>query len=151
MRLIPDDSAAASRRALSMDNALIPLINIVFLMLIFFMLAGSITAPDALPVEPPLSRQGKSVEDDPIALLLGRDGRIALNGQVVSPDALDARLTELLAARPTAGAASTAASRPALQLKADAAVDVGALRELMSRLRALGVARVQLTAQQRLH
>ncbi|MCF7992812.1 MAG: biopolymer transporter ExbD [Thiohalocapsa sp.] len=151
MRLIPDDSAAASRRALSMDNALIPLINIVFLMLIFFMLAGSITAPDALPVEPPLSRQGKSVEDDPIALLLGRDGRIALNGQVVSPDALDARLTELLAARQTAGAASTATSGPALQVKADAAVDVGALRELMSRLRALGVARVQLTAQQRLH
>lgn len=41
-----------SAPAASNDDHLIPLINVVFLMLIFFMLAGQIRASDGLPFFP---------------------------------------------------------------------------------------------------
>jgi biopolymer transport protein ExbD len=54
----------------------VPLINVVFLMLIFFMLAGSITRDDAHRVSVPLSM----LEDEAIrstgAIIIAKDGRI---------------------------------------------------------------------------
>jgi len=68
MRLKP------SRRREPPENT-IPLINVVFLMLIFFLFAGSLARDDARKVEPPLN----ILEDETIrstgALVVDRDGR----------------------------------------------------------------------------
>ena len=54
----------------------IPLINVVFLMLIFFLFAGSVARDDARQVEPPLN----ILEDETIrstgALIVDQDGRL---------------------------------------------------------------------------
>ncbi|WP_462321572.1 ExbD/TolR family protein [Halochromatium sp.] len=129
------------------DDALIPLINVVFLMLIFFMIAGQITPPEVLLVEPPSSQQGRATRPERILLLMDAEGRVALDGERVPP----AQLSQRLAARMTSMDAAQDggdASRIGITLKADAAVTQGQLRQLLEQLRALGVERLQLLAQQ---
>lgn len=128
------------------DDHLIPLINVVFLMLIFFMVAGSIVAPTPFPVTPPTATAAPKGDAAGPALVLAADGRLALDGIVIAPDQLAVRL----AASPTAGNAAVdgpspvAAAAPTLVLKADAGVPMALLRETLARLRAAGVERVSL-------
>lgn len=131
----------------STDDALIPLINIVFLLLIFFMIVGQISPPEALLVEPPSSQQGRLTEPDRILLLVDAEGRVALDGELVAP----MQLKEQLAARMASTRAAQGdgdASGIGITLKADASVTQGQLRQLLEQLRALGVERLQLLTQQ---
>ncbi|MEA3639390.1 MAG: biopolymer transporter ExbD [Lamprobacter sp.] len=134
----------------SNDDALIPLINVVFLMLIFFMIAGQISPPEALLVDPPRSRQGQRTESEPILLLADAQGHIALDGELIVPAQLNgrlaARLASLRAAQEDADASGLGNSL-GITLKADAAITHGQLRQLLEQLRALGVERLQLLSQ----
>ena len=156
------------------ESSLIPLINIVFLLLIFFMIVGTITPPDAFPVDPPTSQQSRLEESGALQLLIDAEGRIALDGEVLAPDQLEERLRERLAeqraaqrgapsppgaqaaidsapeAVATADAGAADAIEPVLQLslKADGAVAMSQLRPLLAQLRALGVERVRLLTRQ---
>lgn len=131
----------------SNEDALIPLINVVFLMLIFFMIAGQISPPEALLVEPPSSRQGQLTEPEHILLLMDAQGRVALDDDLIEPTQLKkrlaARLASIRAAQDNADAGGLGVT-----LKADAAVTQGQLRQLLEQLRALGVERLQLLSQQ---
>ncbi|MBK1618951.1 hypothetical protein CKO42_11015 [Lamprobacter modestohalophilus] len=137
----------APRQRANTDDALIPLINVVFLMLIFFMIAGQISPPEALLVEPPSSQQGRLSEPERILLLMDAQGRIALDGELVAPTQLNDRLAARLASMQGAQDDGDA-NRLGITLKADAAVTQGQLRQLLEQLRALGVERLQLLAQQ---
>lgn len=145
----PTAESAAEQRAMRFtkprakapaEDALIPLINVVFLMLIFFMIVGQITPPDALRIEPPSSRQGQLAEPEPVIVSMDATGRVALDGEIVPAAELAERLAAALAAQGKAA--------PAVTLKADAAVTQAQLRVLLDRLRALGVERVQLLSRQ---
>jgi biopolymer transport protein ExbD len=127
------------------EVALIPLINVVFLLLIFFMIVGTIAPTDALPIDPPVSRQGQATEPDPVQLLIDADGRIALNGEVIPADQLTSALAESLK---SADIPDTPETPLNLTLKADGALVMAELRALLTQLRALGVERVRLLARQ---
>ncbi len=73
---------------------LVPLINIIFLLLIFFMFAGSIEPPDPFVVELPSTTHAEPPEPlyETIILHIGADGQLALNGRPVTQEALSARL-----------------------------------------------------------
>ena len=159
------------------ELSLIPLINIVFLLLVFFMVVGTITAPDAFPVDPPVSQQSRLEEADALQLLIDAEGRIALDGEVLEPGQIEERLRERLAeqravqrgAPPSFGvqaasdsvddavatsdanaanATNASAPIPHISLKADSAVAMSQLRPLLAQLRALGVERVRLLTRQ---
>jgi biopolymer transport protein ExbD len=142
-----------------LEDTLIPLINVVFLMLIFFMLAGQVRAPDALRIEPPRSDQGQSDSTDAILVLLDASGRVALDGEVLADEVLAERISQRLAAwratRQQAGGSSApdtvstdaASTAPTVTLKADAQVRHRQLRQLLDQLRAAGVEQVQLLSQ----
>jgi biopolymer transport protein ExbD len=124
------------------EVALIPLINVVFLLLIFFMIVGTIAPTDALPIDPPVSREGQATEPDPVQLLIDADGRIALNGELIPADQLTTALAESI--KP----AEIPETPLNLTLKADGALVMAELRALLTQLRALGVERVRLLARQ---
>jgi biopolymer transport protein ExbD len=132
---------------LDLDDALIPLINVVFLMLIFFMIVGQVSAPDALRVDPPTSGQGTPSLHDELLVLISSDGQIAIDGQAVTGPALDRRLARRIeqwqAQHPADG---TTTALPAVTLKADAALSHADLRQVLDRLRAAGIERVRLLA-----
>jgi len=129
------------------DDALIPLINVVFLMLIFFMIAGQIRPPEALNIDLPTSRQGQLAEPERILLLMDRQARIALDGEILPAPLLSERLAVRLAAASAMDDGRTD-PRVGITLKADAAVTQGQLRALLDELHSLGVERLRLLSQQ---
>ncbi|MBK5930441.1 ExbD/TolR family protein [Halochromatium salexigens] len=132
----------------SSDDALIPLINVVFLMLIFFMIAGQIRPPEALSIDPPNSRQGRLIAPERILLLMDGQGRVALDGKVVPASLLGERLAAKLATVRETSDQDGAKTDIGITLKADAAVTQGQLRALLDQLRALGVERLRVLSQQ---
>ncbi|MGR3637119.1 MAG: ExbD/TolR family protein [Shimia sp.] len=67
-------------------DSTIPLINVVFLMLVFFLIAGTV----APPLDPDLNLvQTSDLEgrEPPDALVLHADGSLSFRGQVTAPDA----------------------------------------------------------------
>lgn len=111
----------------------IPLINIVFLLLIFFMLAGSLAATDPFDVEPPETRDGLEAEQpEEGVVLLAADGRLALDGEELDEAALALRLREWNDADRTSP----------VKLKADADVPAERLLDLMDLFRDAGLERL---------
>ena len=60
------------------DDRILPLINVVFLLLIFFMVVGSLSATDPFQISPPTSVNGDAGDPKDVVLLIGADGRPAL-------------------------------------------------------------------------
>ncbi len=117
------------------EDYILPLVNIVFLLLIFFLLAGTFKAPDPLEIEPPQSRSEKQAETQgPLTVLLDAQGRLAIDGERLEGEALQQRLAERLAAE----------EGGVVRLKADAAVDAGRILEVMERLRSAGAQEITL-------
>jgi len=102
---------------------LTPMIDIVFLLIIFFMLTGRLASNDPFPVAAPEAESAGRAEAGPVTLWLAADGRLAYDGAPIEEQAL----LERLKARAGRGEIE-------LRLKADAGADtrqlVGLLREL---------------------
>ena len=62
---------------------LLPIINLVFLLLIFFLVAGTIEKIDVLPIDLPLAGNGKVLEESPFVILLGLHDEVLVNDEFV--------------------------------------------------------------------
>ncbi|MFZ5536154.1 MAG: ExbD/TolR family protein [Pseudomonadota bacterium] len=73
---------------------LTPLIDVVFLLLLFFMLTTTFVEATRLKVDLPEAGQGAAAEhkDEPWVIEIDAAGHYALNGEVVEADQLAARL-----------------------------------------------------------
>jgi biopolymer transport protein ExbD len=120
------------------DSAqMLPLINIVFLLLVFFLLAGSLRQPEAFHVEPPVVSGGEPGERE-TALLIGDDGALAWGA---APLAVD-ELAELARRwRDDHGDA-------ALPVRASARAEAAQVLAVLEQLRAAGVDSAQLVVRQ---
>lgn len=131
------DPGAGSRSNSSDDN-MIPLINVVFLMLIFFMIAGQISKTDALETVPPESVNDRKLSDgESIDLLVSADGRVFIGDQSVARD----ELTEVLSQRVER---VEDVNRLTVRIKADADLPVTELKPLLSRIREAGLVKASL-------
>ena len=79
----------------SVQISLIPLINVVFLLLIFFMVAGSIEGVDIFEVTLPEAENGSMRPQVPSTVYLSSDGKIAVNNDIVVPEDLETILSTL--------------------------------------------------------
>jgi biopolymer transport protein ExbD len=118
-------------------ESVIPLINVVFLLLIFFLLAGSLEAPDLWPVEPPAAAEALPAAREQALLLLTADGRVAFREQPVAGD----ELARAVAAYLRDG------GDPVVQVKADGRARAGELLTVLEALREAGVAELDLLAE----
>ncbi|EDP63305.1 Biopolymer transport protein ExbD/TolR [alpha proteobacterium BAL199] len=121
-------------RTANEDDRILPLINVVFLLLIFFMVVGSLSATDPFTIEPPQSRNGDPRDLKGIVLLIGTDGQLALDGRVLEASALKSAMTERLVDAPA----------QEVHLKADGAAAATEVVGIMEILRDAGVERVRL-------
>ncbi|MFP4080840.1 MAG: ExbD/TolR family protein [Ectothiorhodospira sp.] len=124
------------------ESHLIPLINIVFLLLIFFLLAGAITRPDPFAVESPASAQADAPSGEALQVLLDREGRLALDGAVLEIQALKARLARAVEAAAEEGKGVT------VHLRADRGVPSARLLDLTRQLQETGVERIFLVTRE---
>jgi biopolymer transport protein ExbD len=112
---------------------LIPLINVVFLLLIFFMLAGRLAPTESIALDPPRSDSRQGARATPPVILIDRAGQLRLNGEPLDDTTLAERVAGLLADGP-----------PHVQIKADAALDALRLVELLEQLRGAGAEEIDL-------
>ena len=89
-----DDLIITTRKPSNEDN-MIPLINIVFLLLIFYMVAGQIKTFQAEGIELPLSSQSISTERTAIQLQINNKNQIYFNEDIVTLGQFDAKLAAL--------------------------------------------------------
>lgn len=126
-------------RARRSEEPVLPLVNIVFLLLIFFMLAGSLAAQDPVPAEPPRSSVEAQLSDRDLVIVLGADGALAVDGAAAARAELSPALEAALRDRPDR----------AVWLKADANADSLDVIVLLEALQDTGLERVQLVTRMR--
>lgn len=117
------------------DESILPLINVVFLLLIFFMVLGSITQADPFPIEPPVS-DATADAGEGATVYLAADGTLWVNGRTVALDRLG---DALRGARPST----------LVRIKADGRVDAVRLVAVMEGLKGAGIDTVRLLTAQR--
>ena len=110
-------------------ESVVPMINVVFLLLIFFLMTSSLTPHEPIEVAPPRA-SGEAAERRDAVLYVGADGTLAFD---------DARGEAALAAF-AAVAGDTA------QLRADGAAEAATVARVLKQLAAAGVPRVELVA-----
>ncbi|WP_339949943.1 biopolymer transporter ExbD [uncultured Albimonas sp.] len=108
-----------------------PMINVVFLLLIFFLMTATIAPPAPFEVELPAAEAEPGAAETPRTLHLAADGRMAFG---------DARGEAALHAAAEAG---RDAQTP-LALRADGAIEAAALARVLTRLGERGVARADI-------
>lgn len=118
-------SSAASRS----DNSLIPLINIIFLLLIFYMIAGQISYSDGATIDVPVSVSDKQLSPPELQLSITPDGVITVNGSPLDPSDMNSSLAAALGPYPDR----------AVTIKADKDVRAGQLEKLLTALKHNGV------------
>ena len=112
------------------DDQALPLINIAFLLLVFFLLAGTLLPPSPFAITELELLNGTASPDESERLLMAPDGRMAYRGQALRREDIEASLFADL-------------DGP-LRVQVDAATEAQQVVNLLRRLAAAGVERVEL-------
>ncbi|WP_420561889.1 ExbD/TolR family protein [Tepidicaulis sp.] len=119
-------------------ESVVPLINVVFLLLIFFLLTGTLKKTDTVDVELPTGQVDDKKQEEELILYVEADGFVhfqdlTMDAQM-APYMLRNRFSKLAV--------------QAVTVKADQAADAHDLIQLMEGLRNIGVKEVMLITQQ---
>ncbi len=126
----------ASERQPDQNDRLIPMINIVFLLLTFFMIAGTFHAAELLDIEPPEApASGADLPDEGPVVLVARDGAMAMKDKRLSMDDVIASLRKEIGGKPAE-----------VRVKADRAARVKVVLPLLKKMADAGIIHVQLVA-----
>ncbi len=118
---------------------LIPLINVIFLLIIYFLIVGRLQSPEDRDVNLPLAATGAPSNAESVSLLLLKDGNIKLGGEVVTRDALPMALKILLTRNP----------QQIIVVKADASLSANYLVSALNVIKQEGGQQVQLLVQEK--
>jgi biopolymer transport protein ExbD len=105
-----------------------PLIDIVFLLLVFFMLTSTFMVPEAIELELPESSSAQVSDVTPIVVALNQNGELTLNGERIELGQLRAAIEPLI---------KQSADAP-ITVKSDASTQVQQLLKVMDEIRAAG-------------
>ena len=110
---------------------LVPLINIVFLLLIFFMLTGTLKRSDIFDISPPESSTGADAEAPELVLLISKSNKLALNNQNIEFSELNTKLLDIVQEYPL----------QEVLIKADGKATSGTLSKVINVIREAGIKR----------
>jgi len=87
--------AAPEERALFGDAGILPLVNVAFLLLVFFLAAATLPSPQQATIEPPEAASGEAHDPARPELAIDAEGAMWLAGEPVEEAGLDAALAAL--------------------------------------------------------
>ncbi|MDJ0956289.1 MAG: biopolymer transporter ExbD [Arenicellales bacterium] len=119
------------------EVTMVPMVNVVFLLLIFFMLVGRIAPNDSLDISLPVSSSEQAQSDELTQIVIAADGRMVLNGDELDMPALIGVVTDMV----------TEESTTRFELKADANLEANRLILVMEVLRQAGVQELALVTE----
>ena len=65
---------------------LLPLVNVVFLLLIFFMVAGAFSTPNPFKFEPTIAENETVTEATTLTLVMSGEGELALDNEIITSE-----------------------------------------------------------------
>ncbi|WP_416886280.1 ExbD/TolR family protein [Marinospirillum sp.] len=116
---------------------LTPMLDVVFILLIFFIVTTSFVRESGIEVDPPQASTAEVQAQASILIAISPEGEIWLDREPVTLAALGPRVVRLQAESP----------QSSVVIQADRASRSGRLVEVMDRLRQAGVDRIALAAQ----
>ena len=119
------------------EPSLIPMINIIFLLLIFFMIAGNVEKFEIIPLAPPIAKSGKLLEEGKIVVLMGRYDELIINDEMVDMASFVDTLAGVLKDNP----------EKVITLKADADIPATNMIAIMDKIKEAGGKNVSLIVQ----
>ncbi|MFW2372877.1 MAG: ExbD/TolR family protein [Gammaproteobacteria bacterium] len=122
------------RRPDQTEERILPLINVVFLLLIFFMITGNLSATDVISVTPPSSISAKNTTPEELILLVDAKGQLALNGDILLQEAMLTKVSIGLRKHPNTQ----------LFIKTDSHLAANRLVKITQALNDVGVEKIQL-------
>ncbi|MFA7617794.1 MAG: biopolymer transporter ExbD [Thiohalomonadaceae bacterium] len=126
------------RRRVGKAFDLTPIIDMVFLLLIFFMLTSHFVREEVLPIDLPEASSGSEVVEDRLELVVSREGHILLHEHIVEKETLQNVLREELAQRTDKN----------VQLRGDREVPLSELVTVLDAARAAGASGVDILTEQ---
>ena len=109
-----------------------PMLDIVFIMLIFFIVTTSFVREAGLEVHRPQASQAKAQKSSSIMLAIGAQGQIFLDRKQIDVERVQATIARLLAEQPDAS----------LVVQADERVPHGKVVRVMDEAKAAGIANI---------
>ena len=130
-----------SRRTLrgQAEIQMTPLIDMVFILLIFFVVTTSFTAETGIGIERPRAGSAESLPRESVAIAVGADGRIVLDGQEVGLFSVRPHLQRRLRNRTDLSAV----------IVADRTVAIDRIVRVMDEIRAAGISSIALATEKR--
>jgi biopolymer transport protein ExbD len=130
------NSAFPQRRRRGLSPDLTPLIDVVFQLLVFFLLTTTFTLT-AIPLDLPVARTGAvDAGDAPLILSITKDERVFIGESLIPDERLMALLRERLALN----------ADLTVQIRGDVEASYGRLVEVLDACRAAGIQQVALEA-----
>lgn len=123
-----------SSRPKSDEERVLPLINVVFLLLIFIMLAGRLAISNPFRIDPPRSVSDAVAPQREMTVSIGANGRLALNGEIIE----QAQVKEVVARDVSRG------DTLRVLVRADGQAEAVRVVAVMERLREAGIESVKL-------
>lgn len=117
---------------------MIPLINVVFLMLIFFLLTGELSPTDPVEVTPPVGEIDASDPFDELIIFVDVEGLVYIRERILGPDIVSSYVAQIFAEE----------GRPSIVIKADENAPADDVITLLENLRALDIEEVMVITQE---
>lgn len=103
---------------------LLPLVNVVFLLLIFFMVAGAFSSPELFSINPTIAKNNTQANQEVLTILVNQHGELAINQEKVSLQSLKKIINNNLIDNP----------KQKIQLKPDAEAEAIRVVEILESL-----------------
>lgn len=115
----------------------LPMVNVVFLLLVFFLVSGTIQKVEIVPIDPPEAESGKVLDEGHIVIVLGKYDEIILNDEMVQEDDIVDLVAKQLKDHPS----------KIITIKADQKLPASRLIRMMDYVKAAGGQNLSLVTQ----
>ncbi len=116
------------------EPSLIPMVNVVLLLLVFFLVAGSVEKFDVVHIDLPVAKNGKLLTDGQVVIVLGPQREILINDDFVAPESFVGTIQEHL----------RDSSNKVISLKADGHLPATFMISIMNQIKAAGGTNISL-------
>ncbi len=118
--------------------SMVPMINVVFLLLIFFLVAGTVEKMDVIDVELPEAASGELLDEGHVRILLGRYDEVIINDMPVAMSDVETTIASELEHN----------KERVITIKADARMKASRMIQVMNYIKAAGGQNLSLTTEQ---
>lgn len=122
------------------DSSIIPLINVVFLILIFLVIAGQIKSSEIFEVDLPESISQSTPVEEVLTLIVNEQSKVVFENELVELNEVTAKVADAIKARNSYEAE--------VLVKVDGSLMVTELRPILARLKAAGLHKVSIATLQ---